>query len=198
MKTVEEVRDEFVKELVLPKEKEWPKKQMILAPVGLPGTGKTTVVRPMSEALGLVRVSSDEFRKLLKENGHGWGDIKDLLFPVDEDLAKKGYSIAFDADTSNPKTVEFIKKLGKQYDMQVFWIRVHAPEEFVFEKFRKHAPSWLADDPQKMIDNYNAQKERKGKENLAFDFIYTFDTSQPDLDTQIEKCIQTIQRSVTH
>ncbi|MDE1944098.1 MAG: hypothetical protein KGH97_01205 [Patescibacteria group bacterium] len=54
-------------------------RQVFLAPVGRVGAGKTTVVKPLAERLGLVRISSDEIRKLLKERGLGYGPLRTAL-----------------------------------------------------------------------------------------------------------------------
>jgi len=48
MKTKGEVLEEFKEGLELPGREQWPGRQMILCPVGLPGSGKTTVVKPLS------------------------------------------------------------------------------------------------------------------------------------------------------
>lgn len=196
MKTKSEVLEEFKRSLVLPERSSWPLKQMVLAPVGLPGSGKTTVVKPVAEAFGLVRISSDEYRKLLRENGHDWGDTKDYLFPLDEELAAEGYSIAIDADACNPLTVAFIKKLAEKHSMEVFWIHLNTPKEIVFKRFKEHPQSLLTNDPERRIQNYEAQEERYKDRDLSFDYIYTFDTSRTNTDEQIQGCIAAIRNKL--
>ena len=46
--------------------------ELILCPVGLVGAGKTTVLKPISKILNLVRVSSDEIRGILKQEGYNF------------------------------------------------------------------------------------------------------------------------------
>lgn len=62
-----------------------PEKQIMVCPVGVVASGKTTVIKPLSKKLSLLRISTDEIRKLLKENGYSYDSVKDLAF----DLADK-------------------------------------------------------------------------------------------------------------
>lgn len=91
------VRQEYQKQLVLPPIDKVPAKQFFLCPVGLVGAEKTTVVKPLSETLSLVRISSDEIRKILKEQEVGYGQLMEIVQPLAEELALRGFSIAFDA-----------------------------------------------------------------------------------------------------
>ena len=56
--------DDIEKNIVIPEPKG---EKFLLCPVGIIGAGKTTVVKPLAEKLGLVRISNDEIRKTLKE-----------------------------------------------------------------------------------------------------------------------------------
>ncbi|MFA5987328.1 MAG: AAA family ATPase [Candidatus Paceibacterota bacterium] len=189
-KTFEEIKNDFRASIEIPKNT--PKKQFFFCPVGLVGAGKTTVTRPISKRLGLVRLSSDELRKILKENSYDYGSVKDIGFEMAQDFAKEGYSIAFDMDCGSPKAKESIEKLADETGAKIIWAHLNTPEEYILEKFKKHEPSWLADNPQVMIDNYFVQKERREKENTQFSYDFTFDTSRPDLDKQIDDCIEKI------
>ncbi|MBU4480038.1 hypothetical protein KKG48_01160, partial [Patescibacteria group bacterium] len=60
-RNIEEVEIIFKSQIKIPKNK--PKKQIFFCPVGLVGAGKTTVTKPISKKLGLLRISSDELRK---------------------------------------------------------------------------------------------------------------------------------------
>src|SRR3989344_7504565 len=98
------IRKKYQKQLMLPPIDKVPVKQFFLCPVGLVGSGKSTVMKPLSEMLSLVRVSSDEIRKILKEWRVDYGELLEIVQPLAEELALQGFSIAFDADCGNPKT----------------------------------------------------------------------------------------------
>ncbi len=167
-KSLEAIEKDFRASLVVPEH--IPKEQFFFCPVGLVGAGKTTVTKPISEKLGLVRLSSDELRKMLKENGHDYASVKETGLQLAKEFASKGFSIAFDMDCGNPEVKQFVQMLANKFGAKVFFVHVNTPEDFIFEKFRKHPPSWLADNPQVMIDNYYAQKEKRAEENADFDF----------------------------
>lgn len=189
-KSLEEVEIEFRNSIEIPKIKNT--QQIFFCPVGLVGAGKTTVTKPISRELNLLRVSSDELRKILKENNHSYDPIADIGSKTVNDFAEQGYSIAFDMDCGNPKTKSWIETLAKRLNTEAFFVHITAPEEFIFNKFRNHPPSWLANDPQVMIDNYLEQKRVRMKENTKFNFFYVFDTSKSDIKGQIEDCINLI------
>lgn len=185
MKTLEEIEQLFTAQIHVPSAK--PENQIYFCPVGLVGAGKTTVTKPISERLNLVRVSSDELRKLLIENGHNYDSLKAIAMRVIEKFVKDGYSIALDMDCGNVEVIQLVKVVEQKYGGISIWVHVTASEEHIFEKFRKHEPTWLASDPQIMIDNYFAQKEKRLSENSQFNFVYTFDTSKNTVAEQIEE-----------
>ncbi len=194
MKDLQKLESEFKSQIYIPATK--PERPFLICPVGLVGAGKTTVVKPLAEKFNLVRVSSDELRKLLKENGHDYSQIKDIGMRVINDFAHVGHGIVFDMDCGNPLVKKFAEDLSKELDMPIFFLHITAPEEFIFDKFIKHPPTWLADNPQIMIDNHLAQKETRLKENTHFDYFYEFDTSRSDLAEQIEECVQKIKEAL--
>jgi len=187
-KTLEQIKADFKDSIVLPEIKN--KEQIFFCPVGLVGAGKTTVTKPISEKLNLVRVSSDELRKMLKENGFDYSFVKEIGTDVIKDYTSEGYSISFDMDCGNPEIKEFVETLKKEFGGRIIFVHINTPEEFIFNKFRKHPPSWMANNPQDMIDNYIKQKEKRAIENIHFDFVYTFDTSKDDLERQINDFIK--------
>lgn len=193
MKTEAAVAIEFCESLVIPELK--PPQQILLCPVGLVGAGKTTVVKPISEALDAVRISSDELRKRLKESGFDYTNLKELLLPIVTDLFKAGHSIALDMDCGSPTIIEAVRSYEAK-GCKAFWLRINTPKEFIFQKFRNHPPSWLADNPQQMIENYEAQAKVRAEANFAPDYFYTFDTSQPDLPEKIADCIEKMKPSL--
>ncbi len=190
-KTLGEIEIDYISSLKIPENK--PAKQIFFCPVGLVGAGKTTITKPIAERMGLLRLSSDELRKILKENGHDYSPVKDMGFKIAKDFAHKGFSIAFDLDCSNIDSKNFIEDLAADLKAEIIWVHIKTPESHIFEKFRKHPPTWLADNPQMMIDNYNSQKEKRARENTHFDFFMTFDTSKDDVSGQIEEGIKRIQ-----
>ncbi len=180
--------EKYCASLVVPKDK--PKKQFFLCPVGLIGSGKTTVLKPLAEKLNLVRISGDEIRKILYDLGFDYDRTWEIGSMVVERYAREGYSIAHDTDCATPKTIEAINKLSKELGAQVVWVHVNPPEEFILNKLRKYKHTWLYRDGEHAISNYLSRK--KVHENLPMNFLYSFDTSKPNLDEQIEQASEVI------
>ena len=119
----------YEKTLNIPKKKA--KKQFLVCPIGLVGAGKTTVVKPLSEKMSLLRVSSDEIRELLKERGFNYGRVKEMAANIVKKYTQKGFSIAIDADCVTKDSQEYINKIANQAKIKIFWIHINPPEEFI-------------------------------------------------------------------
>ncbi len=189
-----EIRETYRKTLEIPPLTNLP--QFFLCTVGLVGAGKTTVVEPLAKKLSLVRISSDDVRKILKERKAGYDQLMKILGPLVEELAIRKHSLAFDADCGNPKTKEMIMLLAEKVGAKVFWIHVAPPEEFILNKLRNYKHTWLFKDGEQAVQNYFAQKKKREEENTPFDFLATIDTSQVSLGDQIEKVYELIKKEL--
>lgn len=182
----------YLKQIELPKEK--PIAKFFLCPIGLVGSGKSTVIKPLSEHFGLARVSGDEIRKLLKENGFNLIRTVEIAFHVVARLVKEGYSIALDSDCSGPNVQETIERAAKENAYQVFYLHINPPEEFILNKLKNFQHTWLFKDADHAIRTYYHRKPLH--ENIKRDFLYTFDTSKPDLTDQIQEAISLIEKKL--
>ena len=168
------------------------KTQIMICPIGLVGSGKTTVLKPLSKKLSLVRISTDEIRKILKEQGHDYNRAKELVIRLAEKYIKNGHSIAIDKDCISKESQKYIKKLKEKYNIKIFWIRINPPEDFIINKLKNYKHTWLFDNAEQAIDNYKNRKSLY--KNLKFPFIYEFDTSRSDLSVQIRKAVKIIKK----
>lgn len=172
----------YKRDLALPSEKA--PKAFILAPVGLIGAGKTTILRELSPRLALVRISSDELRRGLKDAGQTYDAIPEMMEALAHEYLSIGHGIAIDADCASPHTQEYIKKLAAEYTVPVVWVHVASPEAFILEKLRTFSGDrWLTDDQEVMVANYEARKPLH--ENLTMPFAYVFDASREDFREQL-------------
>lgn len=182
-KSLSDISTLYESTLVLPREK--PALQFMLCPVGLVGAGKTTVLKPLSEKLSLLRLSTDEVRKLLKEHGQGYDAVVDIITSLANKYLDAGYSIAFDNDCASPITRERIAQREKEHGAIPIWIHINPPEEFIFNKLRTYKHTWLFKDGEAAIENYLAKKP--SHQNLDMPFVYVFDPSRVDLAYQIDE-----------
>lgn len=179
------IADLYRKQVSIPNNKFF--KPFLLYPIGLVGSGKTTVIKPMAEYFGLVRISNDEIRKLLNDQGFNLIRTKEISFGLIKEFVKKGFGVAIDADCVSK--VKTITEFSDKEKIKVFLIHINTPEDFVLEsmkKFRKNAENF--------IEIYHKRKPLH--EKLDFDFVYTFDTSRSDLSEQIVECEKIIEGKI--
>ena len=192
--SIEEVKKRFKSSLLIPREK--PARQFFLCPIGLVGAGKTTVMKPLCEQLGLLRISNDEFRKLLKEEGYGWDQASAIAMDIATEYARAGYSIGVDADCADRAKRERIEGLASELHIPVLYIHINPPEQFIVDKLMSHEqPTWLFESGEQAVENY--QRRKSLHEGLLLPYIYTFDTSRVDLGEQIAKGVEKIRASLT-
>lgn len=185
---VELIAKEYEQQIFVPVEK--PTHQFILCPVGLVGAGKTTVVKPLSEKLSLVRISGDEIRKILKDKGYDYDRVQEIATVVGAKYLEQGYSMCSDSDCVTEKTQNILNNLKERYNLKLAWIHINPPEEFILNKLSSHQGGWLGNDF--LIQNYHERKPLH--QNLNFPFLYTFDTSKENLQAQIDNAEEIIRR----
>ena len=187
--------NDYKSQLAIPASK--PPIKFFICPVGLVGSGKTTIIKPLAEKLSLVRISSDEIRKMLKERGYDYESVRDIVAIIIKHYADVGYGIAVDADCGNPETQVFVEKIAIEKNMKIFWLHVNPPEDFILNKLRNHPPTWLASDGEIMVKNYFDQKELRKRQLFPHKFLFTFDTSRPDILKQIEDATLVIKEKIS-
>lgn len=180
--------------LEIPSEK--PKRQYSLCPVGLVGAGKTTVIKPLSKKLSLVRISSDEVRKIIYDISATvtLDEFIEIITKLFKKYLQEGHSIALDADCASPITQKLISERQKDFNLKVIWVHINPPESFIINKLTNYKHTWLFKNGEEAVNNYLERKSLH--ENLPMSFIYTFDTSMSNLDMQIEEAVNLIKKEV--
>lgn len=190
-----EIQREYEASFIFPRQKL--KRQFLLCPVGLVGAGKTTVIKPLSKKLSLLRISTDEIRRLFREKKiSDNGDARKIAYASIKKYVHEGWSIAIDADCGTPHARKNIEdtKSGKENKLKVIWIYINPPEDFILHKLRNFKHTWLFRDGEQAVENYLTKKSQP--RDLEHDFIYTFDTSQPNLLEQIKEAEILIRKAI--
>lgn len=175
------VLQEYEQLIFIPKQK--PINQFFLCPVGLVGSGKTTVTKPLAERFNLIRISGDEIRKILHDKGYGYEKVWDIGSLLAEKYARLGYSVAMDTDCATLRTREALEKLAKELGAKVIYIHINPPEDFIINKLKNYRHSWLFKDGEQAIENYKQRKPLHERLNLPY--LFRFDTSSSNLEQQI-------------
>ena len=183
---LKEVADEYESSLTIPSEKSMP--QWMLMPVGLIGAGKTTVVKPLAERFGLIRLSTDEIRELLNKRGYSYQGCKEIIIGLAKKYLDQGYSLAIDANTGSKEGLEYSAKSTKAYpNVRQIFIYINPPEKFITEKLKKYNHTWLFTDGEEAVKSYYKNREAFTLPDLAF--VFEFDTSRENLEEQINEAV---------
>ena len=187
----EEIKSFYLSKIFIPENK--PTMQIMLCPVGVVGAGKSTVVIPLAKKLNLVRVSTDEIRKILKEKDFNYNRAREIALNIISDFLEKGFSIAVDANCGSKESFEKIKEIEQKYKLKIIWIFVNPHEKFIVDKLKNYKHTWLFKDGEDAVDAFYKYKnnyiDKFGDwSHLNINLFYTFDTSKNDIKDQIEKC----------
>lgn len=192
MEVINHIKDLYEHSLIIPEKKG--DHQFLLCAIGLIGAGKTTVLKPLCEKLGVVRMCTDDIRKLLKENGFGYDTAQEINVTLVRKYLGLGYSVAIDGDSIREESQKLIEETRVLYGVKVVWIHINPPEAFIVNKLTNFKHSWLFRDAEHALSNYYNRKPLH--EHLSMPFLYTFDTSKSNLADQIEEALQIIEQYV--
>ena len=121
-KLLESIREEYEKSLeILPTKRP---NQYILCPIGLIGSGKTTVMKLLAKKLGLVRISADEIRLIMEREGYSveGNPGRDLAMKVIDKYVRVGHSIAIDSDCASK--IKELKKKADELNIKLIWLHI--------------------------------------------------------------------------
>lgn len=166
----EEILETYIGRVRLPSRK-FPVKFM-LCPVGLVGAGKSTVVGKLAEKLPMVVVSTDNFRKTLKERGSGYDSAEELTLRAVRHFAKKSWNVAIDSNCGRAEKKKQIEKLARELGAKIVFIEVNPPEAYILNKLKNFEHSWLFKNGEAAVKSYFEYKTLVEKEPVAIDFLY--------------------------
>jgi hypothetical protein len=188
-----EITNEYAQSLIIPEIKSV--RQWMLMPVGLIGSGKSTVVKPLSERLNLVRLNTDDVRKLLKERKYSYEGARDIILNLVKSYLKLGYSLAIDANNGSTFGLDYNARTKKEFpDVQQIFVHIDPSEEYIINKLKNHRPTWLFKNGDAAVEAYFKNKKDFTMPNLHF--VYTFDPSRSDLEKQLEEGIHAIEKEL--
>lgn len=185
----DDIVNDYKKNIVIPQKK--PSKQFVLCTIGLVGAGKTTVLKPLAQKLNLVRISTDEIRKMLLDKGHKMNRSTEIIIKVVDYFVSLGYSVAIDTDCAPKLAQKNARDLAIRYKIDILWIHIDPPEDFIIQKLKNFKHTWLFKNSDDALAEYYKRKSMYHTK-IIFPFICTFDTSKENLQAQTEQCAKKI------
>jgi len=153
------------------------KNYCLICPIGLIGSGKTTVIKKLARHFGLVRCSTDEMRAYLDKLGYNTQKAVDAIRKVTEILLKKKRGLAIDADCARPEIVkEFLSK-PRIHKIPLVWIKIDVPEKIILARLSPDNKKRKYRGPE-AIANYFKRKELH--KNIDLPFVYVFKNETPE------------------
>ncbi len=125
-----------------------PAKLFVVATIGLPGSGRTTVAKMLVEQLaGSVLLPSNSARYLLREADMSWGEnVRQVLKYAGQKLLTDGYSLVFDGNAADVEDRKNIEELAKPSGARAWYIKINIDPEVAKarEKAKYDDSSWVS------------------------------------------------------
>ncbi len=184
--------DEYKSTLDIPDRRLSP--QILICPVGLVGAGKSTVLNPICKKLPLVRIATDEIRKLLQEKGFNFLRTREIAKFLFHEFLTDGHSVVADADCIDREVQEYVQVLKDEFSLLVVWIHINSPEEFIIQKLTHFKHTWLFRNAAHAIEVYHKRKPLHEAYLKDVRFYFTFDPSKNDIDKQVASFLENLHR----
>ncbi len=128
------VQDFFEKHLTFPKRKT--KETIIIAMVGLIGSGKNAVAKIISKKIGATLIKNDDIRIELRKRKQNYNNIRIIAENLSTKALAKESNIVFDSDfISKDKRTALNKKIGKK--AKIFYVRTICDIDTILKQIEK-------------------------------------------------------------
>jgi len=148
---VEEIIQEVEAGVVIPEKTEHP---FIFAPVGLVGSGKSTVTNLIAREFNLIRISADDIREVLTRHGYNLRRSAEIAYLRAKKYLEQGYGVAIDADVVRASDLKIFEQASEMFKIPVFIMHINTPEEVILQR----------------LDENNQERKYKGREAQAVYF----------------------------
>ena len=99
------------------------KKPLIVAMVGLVGSGKSTIAAEIAKNIGAVLIDADEIRVQLRKMGKGDDTVRQIAEAVAGEMIKRGRNVVLTSDFIDAQKRSTLEKKAKQFGVRVIYIR---------------------------------------------------------------------------
>lgn len=163
---------------------------ILIAIFGLPGTGKTTLAKLLSQHLGIDHFNTDTIRNMMDKRGQyderDKGPVYDEMLHLTRSEIKKGKDIIVDGTFYKRKLRTQLIALAQEHGAVHKWIEVCAKEETVKKRVSKKRRYSEADH-----DAY--QKVKAGFEPMEEEYLQLF-SDRGETREMLEKAIEYIKQ----
>ena len=188
---VEEFLASFAKKvLVFP---DGPSVLCILAPVGLIGSGKSTVMQALAERFSLVVIRTDAIRAHLNRFGYNNRRTPELAGRLVVSCVERGYGVAVDADVVVEEKRSALQRIARELEVPLVSVHINTPEEVILDRLRPDNPDREFKGPE-AVERYFIRKTLH--ENLDIPFECVVDGAG-ELETEMDKAEVCIRKALS-
>jgi predicted kinase len=101
------------------------KKPVVVAMIGLVGSGKSTVAKELAKYLPATVIEGDAIRVFLRKEGEKYEGMRKIAENVMAYVIQNGGNVILDSDYIDAKKRASLRKKAEQFGARVYFIRVH-------------------------------------------------------------------------
>ncbi len=105
------------------------KKSLIIAMVGLVGSGKHTIARELAKDIGAEVIDGDEIRIALRKMGKGYEKVRQVIETIAGEIIKRGRNVIFTSDFVDVQKRSAFEKKVKQFGARVAYVRTFCDQD---------------------------------------------------------------------
>ena len=135
IKTVNEISKGFISSLKMPKRKS--KSPVVVAMVGLVGSGRSSIARALAPLIGATVIESNTIRVALRQKGQDYNPVRNIAEKAVLKTLEVNSNVIMDSDFIDPKKRESLERKLKKTGAKIVYLRVSANPEVTIERFIK-------------------------------------------------------------
>lgn len=113
---------------------------LIIALIGLIGSGKSSVARELAEQIGATIIENDAIRLELRKQGASYDRAWAIAENVAVEVVKRGGSVILDSDFAEAKKRASVREKAKKAGVRFLFIRTFCEFDVVSERIRNSEP----------------------------------------------------------
>jgi predicted kinase len=132
------------------------KKPIIVAIIGLIGSGKNTVAKRFAEAIGATVIEGDEIRVQLRKQNERYEGTRKIAENVAEKVIKEGGNVVIDSDHIDQKKRASLREKARKAGVRLVLVRTYADRDVMIGRI-------MSNEYRSSVDDFFGGAGRKSK-----------------------------------
>lgn len=134
-KLIKQVTDKFISQLKIKNRKT--KNPIVVAMVGLIGSGKSSVAKELAKQINATVITGDAIRVALRKQKQDYGQVRSITEKSATFVLKKGGNVVLDSDFIDSQKRKRLEEKVKKLQAKVLYIRTIADRDIMIERLIK-------------------------------------------------------------